>query len=1139
MSGNDWKVTQGMRAVSWMLAALFAAALLTPPASAAAESARVTVTKRGPGNGRVVPEASWTPGTAHDYPEGERVVLRAEAAAHSRFLRWEGDLPGDCDASRPEIAVSASGQMEITAVFDRDTVRLAVSRTGDPAGGGLLPPPGEYLFRRGDVVLLQALPWDPCNQVAWTGPVEGSGTAVTVVMEGDVEVGASFLRESDPSAGSPVTVEVSEDGVPAFYACMAGGDLFGWLAVTAIHGDHWGAGITKLCDAQHPWSPVFETINLNFEHVLNGDFEDRRRQCFTPRHDPMRVEVFSPAQAAVAWPAETASWAMDCRAVYTFPDGPFVDVAFEVTPRADEAPLGYLAFMWASYMDKALSPEIRFPGPGGGWSAFGEMGDAGRPQTGTVARDGVSPLALSPEFPAFNLVESGSVRFSRPFYYGLVDGDGFAATRDDPMALVMMFRETDETRFALWNWGERNETPAWDWQWVLRTPKIGVKQELRARMAYLPFESDGAVQSLFDAWSPESPAVPAVHGLRTDGQVRVLASPAEKKSNPVSTARALAAAGDRTGAFELLARAAAVPMHEPLACDTLEEVFTQGQDPEGRAAFWGDFVRDHPGIGGAHARLGKALIQAGRPEAAEEVLLRALALSPGDLESGAHLAAVQALRGETEPLKALPDRVPPEARGLARLWVRDWSLLGQRLLDGPDPAAAAALFRCAAVLDPEELWHRIQLGQALARTGDPEGALAEYRAVLASSPEDEFTGGLVDAVYQDRGDSAGRIAEWRAALAAHPDSPSALWRLGAALMDAGARDEAAAPLAQAIGRNPSLFEARVRFASLLAEKGDLAGAAVHLDVLMSLSGPEGKTAAEVLGRAGRRLLEGPNPDAAAALFRCAAALDPEELWHRIHLGQALARTGDTEGALAEYRAVLARSSEDEWTGGLVDTVCQDRKGLEGCVAEWRAAVAARPLSAMAHRRLGAALLAQGALEESERSLEKALEISPGHPEADACLHALRAARGEEEAARLYLERMRAAGEEQGKTAAGLWARAGEGLLRSGDGTRAAALFRGAAALDGGELWHRIHLGEALALTGDTEGALAEYRAVLAKFPEAERTGDLVDELYIKSGDAEGRVREWERMTREHPGCRRCGERLAGALAAAGGARATP
>lgn len=887
------------------------------------------------------------------------MVLRAEAAAHSRFLRWEGDIPADLDASRPEIEVSASGEMNITAVFDRETARLAVSQTGDPAGGALLPPPGEYIFRRGDVVLLQALPRNPCNHVAWTGPVEGAGTAVTVVMEGDLEVGASFSQASAPSAGSPVTVEVSEDGVPAFYACMAGGDLFGWLAATAIHGDHWGAGITRLCHARHPWSPVFETINLNFEHVLNGDFEDRRRQCFTPRHDPMRVEVFSPAQAAVAWPAETASWAMDCRAVYTFADGPFVDVAFEVTPRADEASLGYLAFMWASYMDKALSPEIRFPGPGGEWSAFGRMDGAGHPQTGTIARDGVPPLPLSPDFRAFNLMESEAGRFTRPYYYGLVDGDGFTTTRDDPMALVMMFRETDETRFALWNWGERNESPAWDWQWVLRAPQVGVKRTLRARMAYLPFESDGAVQSLFDAWSPESPAVPAVHGQRTDGQVGVLASPAEKKSNPVSTARALAAAGDRTGAFGLLARAAAVPMHEPLACDTLEELFPQGGGPEGRAAFWEGFVRENPGIGGAHARLGRALVQLGRPEAAEEALLRAVALSPEDLESAAHLAAVQACRGDTSAVRALPDRVPPEASEKARLWVRDWTLLGQRLLGGPNAEAAAAFFRCATVLDPDERWHRIRLGQALGRMGDSEGALAEYRAVLARFPDAEPAGGLIDEVYVDRGDAEGRVREWRAVLAARPDSPTALWRLGAAL------------------------------------------------------------------------------------------------------------------------------------------------------------------------------LSRGELEEAGRMLERALALFPGHPEAVACLHALRAARGEEGTVRSFLDGMRAAGAEERKTAAGLWARAGEGLLRSGDGPRAAALFRGAAALDGEELWHRIHLGEALALMGDTEGALAEYRAVLAKFPEAERTGDLVDGLYRKTGDAEGRVREWERMAREHADCRRCRERLEKARAEAG------
>ena len=126
-----------------------------------------------------------------------------------------------------------------------------------------------------------------------------------------------------------------------------------------------------------------------------------------------------------------------------------------------------------------------------------------------------------------------------------------------------------------------------------------------------------------------------------------------------------------------------------------------------------------------------------------------------------------------------------------------------------------------------------------------------------------------------------------------------------------------------------------------------------------------------------------------------------------------------------------------------------------------------------------------------------------------------------------------------KAAAEMLAREGRRLLEGAHPAAAAVLFRRAAALDTEELWHRIHLGRALARTGDFEGALAEYRAVLSRFPDAERTGDLVDALFAKTGDAEGRVREWERMTREHPDCRRCRERLEAARAAAGKPRVAP
>jgi hypothetical protein len=106
-----------------------------------------------------------------------------------------------------------------------------------------------------------------------------------------------------------------------------------------------------------------------------------------------------------------------------------------------------------------------------------------------------------------NLIEQPSKHFSVPFFYGLLDGDHDLTTTEDTLAYIVMFDQCETIRFALWNFitdasGKPDtHSPAWDWQFVIRAPRIGEKHRYRARVLVKPFEGPEAVHSEYLRWS--------------------------------------------------------------------------------------------------------------------------------------------------------------------------------------------------------------------------------------------------------------------------------------------------------------------------------------------------------------------------------------------------------------------------------------------------------------------------------------------------------------------------------------------------------------------------------------------------------------------------------------------------------------
>ena len=294
---------------------------------------------------------------------------------------------------------------------------------------------------------------------------------------------------------------------------VAGGGFTGTIVRDLMGKSVLGAGFRPLVLTTYPNQNLYrnDAVGLNFEHILNGTVADRNINRYTPRLDPRTVISHSESEASIIHKAEDSAWCIASEMRYVLQTENAIDMTFTTTVREDRFPLGYVAFMWASYMNRARGRHIHFYGKQDGregWTSFGEDTEE-KPEgfeTGTVSAAGAPDLPCEKGAISLNVLEDPDKKFLRPFYYGLVDGDGDLDTRDDTMVYIMMFDQADTIRFALWNF-TRDEhgnhdphSPAWDWQFVIRNPIVDKRYGYRARMVYKPYAGRGDVIEEYERW---------------------------------------------------------------------------------------------------------------------------------------------------------------------------------------------------------------------------------------------------------------------------------------------------------------------------------------------------------------------------------------------------------------------------------------------------------------------------------------------------------------------------------------------------------------------------------------------------------------------------------------------------------------
>ncbi len=199
------------------------------------------------------------------------------------------------------------------------------------------------------------------------------------------------------------------------------------------------------------------------------------------------------------------------------------------------------------------------------------------------------------------------------------------------------------------------------------------------------------------------------------------------------------------------------------------------------------------------ARRGAALLNAGRPSEAKDVLRDALKMTPNDVRISAILAQAQRDSGDMEGAEAT-------ARALQTAHpedIRTKFLLAQMLDAKGRRDEALALYKEAATSAPDNTMVLFQYGAALDRAGKQADAQKVFRDLIAKDPLDAKALNYLGYMMAEHGTSLDEaVTLIQRALKVEPDNPSYKDSLGWAYYQQGKLDLADPQLSDAAVRRP-------------------------------------------------------------------------------------------------------------------------------------------------------------------------------------------------------------------------------------------------------------------------------------------------------------------------------------------------
>jgi len=328
---------------------------------------------------------------------------------------------------------------------------------------------------------------------------------------------------------------------------------------------------------------------------------------------------------------------------------------------------------------------------------------------------------------------------------------------------------------------------------------------------------------------------------------------------------------------------------------------------------------------------GLSRLRRGELDAAEEILIQALAVSPRS--GAAHDAMAQVLM----------------RRG------------------GLDAAISEAL--CAVLLEPENAAYRVSLGQLLQRANMLDDAEYQMRAAVAVAPNEPHFYIVLAHYLRHREKYDEAVAAMRAALEIDPYLPHAYIELAHFFEERGDISEAEATLRQGL--------------ACFAKNGDICDRLVR--ILARQDRHDAISIAETVSDNTQDVLPGGGPPAAELLrgaeqpaepARTTAETQPASANEYARMGDVAIETGDLVAAERAFRRSIGIDPRFVHAYGRLGHVLSATGRHEEAIATQQAAIDLDPSNPHAQMLLGHRLMAAGKLAAAEKTMRIAIAMAP-------------------------------------------------------------------------------------------------------------------------------------------------------------------
>ena len=294
-------------------------------------------------------------------------------------------------------------------------------------------------------------------------------------------------------------------------------------------------------------------------------------------------------------------------------------------------------------------------------------------------------------------------------------------------------------------------------------------------------------------------------------------------------------------------------------------------------------------------------------------------------------------------------------------------------------AASSITAQSSASSKAQQVQMHEQKARELVSQKKPELAAKEYAAILALDPQNVNAQANLGVLLYFQKDYAGAEPHLRIAVDQQPDLFKIRTLLGMCERHLGKTDAARADLEAVLSQltDPKLrTDVGLQLIELYTATDDLAKAAQVIATLREAAPNDPR----VLYAAYRIYTD----QAAEALLGMSIAVPNSGQMHQA-MAHELGRVGDSNGAIADYRAALAA---DPQLPGIHFELAEalhnspETKLKDEAEQEYRTAVANNPLDEKALARLGDIVAEKGNLDEAEKYYKQALAIVPHDPNAE-------------------------------------------------------------------------------------------------------------------------------------------------------------